>query len=65
VAVDRRAHHGRRGSSSHAKKLEAANKIGGFNHRCLHSSLGWLTPAAAESAHYAATTALHPEPQSV
>jgi putative transposase len=36
-----------------------------FNHRRLHSSLGMLTPVEAEAAHYAATTALHPEPQPV
>jgi transposase InsO family protein len=36
-----------------------------FNHRRLHSTLGMLTPAEAEAAHYAATTALHPEPQPV
>lgn len=36
-----------------------------FNHRCLHSTLGMLTPTEAEPAHYAATTALHPEPQPV
>jgi len=34
-----------------------------FNHRRLHSTLGMLTPA--EAAHYAATTALQPEPQPV
>jgi len=36
-----------------------------FNHRRLHSTLGMLTPAEAEAAHYAATTALQPEPQPV
>ena len=36
-----------------------------FNHRRLHSTLGMLTPAEAEAAHYAATTALPPEPQPV
>ncbi len=36
-----------------------------FNHRRLHSTLGMLTPAEAEAAHYAATTALHPETQPV
>lgn len=34
-----------------------------WNHRRLHSSIGMLTPTEAENAHYAATTALHPEPQ--
>lgn len=34
-----------------------------YNHRRLHSTLGMLTPAEAEAAHYAATTAPHPEPQ--
>jgi len=34
-----------------------------FNHRRLHSTLAMLTPAETEAAHYAATTALHPEPQ--
>lgn len=34
-----------------------------WNHRRLHSTLAMLTPAEAEAAHYAATTALHPEPQ--
>jgi len=36
-----------------------------FNHRRLHSTLGMLTPVEAQAAHYAATTALHPEPQPV
>ncbi|ASR55633.1 hypothetical protein CBP52_11630 [Cellulomonas sp. PSBB021] len=34
-----------------------------WNHRRLHSSIAMLTPTEAEAAHYAATTALHPEPQ--
>jgi len=34
-----------------------------WNHRRLHSSLDMLTPTEAEDTHYAATTALHPEPQ--
>lgn len=34
-----------------------------WNHGRLHSSIGMLTPTEAEDAHYAATTALHPEPQ--
>lgn len=34
-----------------------------WNHRRLHSSLDMLTPVEAEAAHYAAPTALHPEPQ--
>jgi hypothetical protein len=33
-----------------------------WNHRRLHSSIGMLTPTEAEAAHYAATTALQPEP---
>jgi putative transposase len=32
-------------------------------HRRLHSTLGMITPAEAEAAHYAATTAPQPEPQ--
>lgn len=36
-----------------------------FNHRRLHSTLGMLTPAEAEAAHYAPTTALQLEPQPV
>ncbi len=34
-----------------------------WNHRRLHPTLAMFTPAEAEAAHYAATTALHPEPQ--
>ena len=36
-----------------------------YNHRRLHSTLAMLTPAEAEAAHYASTTALHPELQPV
>lgn len=36
-----------------------------FNHRRLHSTLGMLTPAEAEAAHYTYPTALQPEPQPV
>ncbi len=34
-----------------------------WNHRRLHSTLGMLTPAETEAAHYATNPALQPEPQ--
>ena len=34
-----------------------------WNTARLHSSLGYTTPAEHEAAHYAATTATHPEPR--
>ena len=36
-----------------------------YNNRRLHSTLAMITPTEHEAAHYAATTALQPEPQPV
>ena len=46
-------------------EIAVAEYVDWFNHRRLHSTLGMLTPAEAEAAHYAPTTALQLEPQPV
>lgn len=45
-------------------EIATSEYIDWFNRR-LHSTLAMITPAEHEAAHYAATTALQPEPQRV